>query len=144
MQAQHFFDHGFGLGALHCELAVEVALVVKPYVEALHLLLHPLNVLVDVGGVNDKEEIVVAHLIDEEVINGAAVGIEHHAVEYLAVGGTGHVVGEDVLHVALCVGACDAHLAHVRDVEDSAVLAHGIVFIGDVGVLDGHDESAEW
>jgi hypothetical protein len=58
-------------------------------------------------------------------------------------GAPGDVVGEDMVHKALGVGALDAHLAHVRDVEHTAGLAHGIVLVDDRGILDGHVETSE-
>ena len=128
---------------MHGQLAVVVALVLEVDVEARHLFLHPRHILIDVGRVDDEEEVVVAHFIDEQVIDRAAVGVAHHPIVDLSDGRIGDIIGEDVLHVALCIGPCDAHFAHVRDIEDTAVLAHGVVLIGDVRVLNGHDESAE-
>ena len=142
-QSQHFFYDSLGLGALYGELTVVVALVLEVDVETGHLLLHPRHVLVDIGGVDDEEEVVVGHLIDEEVIDGAAVGIAHHAIIDLSHGCISHVVGEDVLNVALGIGSCDTHFAHVADIKDTTMLAHRVVLVGDVRVLNGHDESAE-
>ena len=51
---------------------------------------------------------------------------------------TADVVGEDVLHIALGILAAHAYLAHVADIKDAASLAHGLVLVGDVGVLYGH------
>ena len=112
-------------------------------VEACCVLLHPSHVLVDVCCVDDEEEIVLAHLIDQQVIHRSAVRIEHHTIIYLSDGCSGDVVREDVLNVALSVGTRDAHFAHVTHVEDAAMLAYGIVLVGDVRVLDGHDEAAK-
>ena len=128
---------------MHGELSVLVALMVEVDVEAGGVLFHPGHVLVDVGGVDDEEEVLLAHLIDEEVVHGAAVGIEHHAVVYLSDGCSADVVREDVLDVAFGIGARDAHFAHVTHVEYTAMLPYGIVLVGDVCVLNGHDEAAE-
>ena len=128
---------------MHGQLSVIVALVVEIDIEALFLLKHPCYILVDIGCVDDEEEIVFAHLIDEQVVHGAAVGVAHHTIIDLSYGRACDIVGEDVLDVALSVGACDAHFSHVRDVEDTAVLAHGVVLVGDVGVLNRHNETAE-
>ena len=112
-------------------------------VEARELLLHPIDVLVDVRSVDDEEKLLGTHLIDQQVIDRAAVGVAHHTVEHLSVGCSGHVVGENVLNVALSVGTGDEHLAHVRNVEHAAGLAHGIVLVGDVCVLNGHVEAGK-
>ena len=113
-------------------LAIEVTTVLKVDVETLGILLHPSPVLIDIGGIDDEEEVVLSHLIDQQVIDRSAVGIEHHSVVDLSEGGVGHIVGEDVLHVAFCIRARDAHFAHVTDIEDTAVLTYCVVFIGNV------------
>ena len=128
---------------MHGKLAVEVALVVELDVEACCVLLHPSYILVDVCRIDDEEEVVLAHLIDQQVINRSAVGVEHHTVVYLSDGCSSHIIREDVLNILLSVGTCDAHFAHVTHIEDAAMLTHGIVLVGDVRVLDGHDEAAK-
>ena len=110
---QHLLDHGLSLWSLDGNLSVVVGLVVELQVVALEVRLHPFHVLVDVGGVDDEEEVVLGHLVDQQVVYGAAVGVAHHAIEDFPYGRTGDVVGEDMVHVALGVGALDAHLAHV-------------------------------
>ena len=112
-------------------------------VEAFGVSLHPSHILVDVCRVDDEEEVVLTHLIDEQVIHRSAVGVEHHTIIYLSDGCPSHIIREDVLNVTLSVGTRDAHFAHVTHVEDAAMLTHGIVLVGDVRVLDGHDEAAE-
>ena len=102
------------------------------------MLLHPSYILVDVGCVDDEEEVVLAHLVDEQVVDGAAVLIAHHAIEHLSVGGSLDVIGEDVLNIALGIFTLDGYFAHVRNVEDAAMLAHSVVLLLDVAVLDRH------
>ena len=124
-------------------MTVVVGAVLLVDIEALGLLLHPGPVLVDIRGVDNEEEILLAQLIDQQIVDGAAVGIAHHAIEYLAHRGTGHVVGEDVLHVALSLAAAHRDLAHVAHVEEAHMFAHGLMLHSDAGILDGHDEAAE-
>ena len=112
-------------------------------VEAFGVLLHPGHILVDVSGVDDEEEVVLPHLVDEQIVHRTAVRVEHHAIVDLSDGCSGNIVREDVLNVAFGIGTGDAHFAHVTDIEDTAMLAHGHVLVGDVRVLDGHDETAE-
>ena len=128
---------------MHGKLAVVVALVVEVDVEACSMLLHPSYILVDVGCVDDEEEVVLAHLVDEQVVHRAAIGIEHHAIVNLSDRCSGNVVREDVLNIAFGIGTGDAHFAHVTDIEDAAMLTYSIVLVGDVRVLDGHDETAK-
>ena len=143
-ESKHFLHYALCLGALHGELSVVVALVVQVDVEAFGVLLHPGYVLVDVGCIDDEKEVVLAHFIDEQVIDCSAVGVEHHAVVYLPDGCLTDVVGEDVLDVALGIGSRDAYFAHVTDIEHAAMLTDCIVLVRDVCVLNRHDESAEW
>ena len=131
------------LGTLHGYFAVVGTLVLDGYVKALGLLLDPRPVLVDVGGIDDEEELVVVDLVDEQVVDRAAVVVAHHAVEDLTVGGAGDVVDEDVVDVFFSLGAFDANLAHVADVENADVMAHCVVLLGDGAVLDGHIEASE-
>ena len=113
IDAEHALELFLGLGALQSQLAVEVALVCDAHVVVLLLLVEPGHILVDVGSVIDQEEVVVAHLVDQQVVDSAAVGIQHHAVIHLALGGIPHIVGEHVVHIFLCIGAGDSRLAHV-------------------------------
>ena len=106
--------------------------MVYGYVEALGILHHPLHVLVDVCGVDDDEELVVTHLVYQQVVHGAAVGVEHHAVVDLVQGCAGDIVGEDVVYISLGIGPAHPHLAHVADVEHSAVLSYGLMLVDDV------------
>ena len=137
-QSQAFCHHLLRVGTLHGNLSVDVALVNGFHIESLCLSLYPGIVLVDVGGIDNEEELIVGHLVDKQVIYGATILMQHHAIIYLANGSTGNVVGEDVLHELLCLRAAYQHFAHVAHVEHAACLAHGIVLVHDVGVLDGH------
>ena len=137
--------HGLlGLGTLNGQLRVVVALVVDLDVKVGGLLVDPSHVLVDVGGVDDQEQVVLAHFVHQQVIHGSSVGIEHHAIEHLAHLGTGDVVGEDIVDKFLGLGTSDAHLTHVRHVEHADGLAHGVVLGLDAIVLDGHVIACEW
>ena len=141
--SEHFLYDLFGFRTLHGKLPVEVALMVELDVETSCVLLHPCHILVDICGVDDEEEVVLAHLIDEQVVDCAAVRVEHHAVVDLSDWCSSHIIREDVLNILLCIGTCDAHFAHMTHVEDAASRAYGIVLVCDVRVLNRHDESAE-
>ena len=143
LHAQHLAAHLFGLRALNGQLSVVLALILGLYVESLGLAFYPGIVLVDVGGIDNEEELRLAHFIDEEVINSSAVFVEHHAVEYFAHGRTAHVVGEDVLHEAFGLGTRHKDFAHVAHVENTASLAHSIVFVCNIGILKRHLKTAK-
>ena len=105
--------------------------------------LHPLYILVDVCSIDNEEEVVFSHLVNQEVVNGATVLVAHHAVENLARLSSTYVVGEDMAHVALCVRTLNRYFAHVRHVEHATMLAYSVVLVSNVRILDRHDESAK-
>ena len=142
-EAEDALDDSFGLGALDGELTEVVAAVGDLYVEAVGLCANPGVVFVDVGGVDGEEETVVGESADAGVVDGAAVGVAHHAVEHLTGGNAAEVVGEEVVDEALGVGAGDDDLTHVGDVEDAAVVTDSVVLVDDGGVLDGHVETGK-
>ena len=125
LKPQHRLDDMLRLRPLNGYLSVKVGLVLQFDVEALGLLLHPRPVLVDVGGVDDQEEIVLAQLVDQQVVHRSAVFVAHHAVENLPHRHVCDVVGEDMVHVALGLAAPYCHLAHVAHVEQSDVFTDG-------------------
>ena len=143
LDAQDALYHLFGLGALDCYLAVLLALVLDHNIEFLRLLHNPCNILVDVRCIDDKEVTLGSHLIYQQVIDNTACRMTHHSVEYLAVGSILYVVCEDVVYECLAFGTGDKHLAHVRNVEDTACLTHCVVLIDNVGVLYRHVKAAE-
>ena len=77
------------------------------------MLSHPSPVLVDVCGVDDDEEVILAHLIDEQVVHRTAILVAHHAIENLSRLHATHVVGEDMIDVSLGIRTLYSHLAHV-------------------------------
>ena len=119
------FDEGFGVGLLGVEGGE----------------LGP--VFGDAGGVDDEEECVWIGAIGDEVVDDAAVFVEEESVVALAGGEAGDVVGEGVIEEGFGAGATDDELAHVGDVEDADVLADGVVFGHEAGVLDGHFPTGE-
>ena len=131
-QPKHLLGDGFGHRSLHRQLTVAVALIGEGEVEALGVTGHPVEVFVDVRGIDDEEEAVVGKLVDQQVVNGAAVVVAHHAVEHFAHGCSADVAGEDVAHVAFGIGAADGHFSHVAYVEHTALAAHGMVLGGNV------------
>ena len=143
IDAEDVADDLFGLRTLNRDLGPTVALVVNGDVKSLGVAFDPCDVLVDVGCVDDEEEVVIGAFVDEEIVDDAAVGMEHHAVDDFSVGQPADIVGEDMVDKAFGVRPADGNLAHVRDIEDSAAGAHGFVLFFDAGILDRHVEAAE-
>ena len=107
-------------------------------VVAFSLLANPCHVLVDVARIDDQEILLLAAAVNQQVVDRAAVLVEHHAVEDGAVGEGADIVGEDMVHKLLSLRAGDEHLAHVAHVEDAGPVAHRVVLLDDSGILDGH------
>ena len=110
---EHALQHGFAVGTLYGELTVDVALVVNLHVEVFSVFHNPSHVLIDIGGVDNEEKVVFAHLVHQQVVDGATVGVEHHAVEDFTHWGIGDVVGEYIVYEFFCFRACDFHFTHV-------------------------------
>lgn len=86
---------------------------------------------------------MLAHLVDQQVVDGATVGVAHHAVEDLANGGSSYIVCEDMVDEALGVLTRDECLTHVGYIEYTAMLAHGVVLFDNRRVLDRHVEASK-
>ncbi len=99
---------------------------------------YPLNVLVNVRCIDYKEEVVGSASVHQQVVHGASVSAEHHAVEYLTVRCSGDIVGEDVVDKPFGIWSGDIDFAHVGHVKYSAGIAYGHMFFGDALVLYGH------
>ena len=82
-------------------------------------------------------------LVYQEVVHGAAVRVAHHAVEDLSGDHSPYLVGKNMVHEGLCIGAFHEDFSHVGHVEHAHLPPYGIVFRHDAFVLDGHHESGE-
>ena len=81
--------------------------------------------------------------VNQEVIHRSAIGIAHHAVKDLAGFEASDFIGEDMVDEGFGLGALDEDFAHVRYVEHTHLLAHGLMLGDDAAVLDGHHEAGE-
>src|SRR4051812_26299362 len=96
------------------------------------------EVLRGVARVDDHHD-AVGETIDEAVVLDRAAVVEDGGVVDLADGEGGDIVRRDVVDEVDGTVAGDPELAHVRDVEDAASLAHGLMLGSDSPrVLDGH------
>ena len=106
------------------------------------MLLDPGEVLVDVGGIHDQQEVFRREFpIDQQVVHDAAVRVAHHSVEDLSGFETADFIGEDPVHELLRLGSLDENLAHVGDIEHANLFTDGKMFNGDRVVLDRHHEA---
>ena len=110
---------------------------------AAYVLAHPVDVLLAGAGVDDEQVVVVGELVDDDVVDEGAVGVEQRRVVGLALLELRGVVHGDVLDGGERVGAAELDVAHVGDVEDADAGAHGHVLGDEAGVFDGHVPAAE-
>lgn len=103
----------------------------------------PGDIFVDLRGIDHEEILVGRVVIGDEVVDHAAIFIEHDRVLAFANRESCEVVGEQAVELIERAGAADEHLAHVRNVEDANLLADRLVLIDDRAVLDGHVPSGE-
>ena len=106
-------------------------------------MLHPPDILVSVGCVDDDEKPILRLAIDDQVVDRAAIFLAHLAVHGMPRFDRRDIVGEQSLQVSLGPGALDPHPPHVRDVEQTGRPADGEVLIADRAVLLGHLPTAE-
>ena len=95
------------------------------------------QVLLAVGGVYDDQEVILA-TVDDHVVHRPPILVADRAVAGLADVQPSHVAGDEALDGGLGVGAAEDGLAHVRDVEEAGVVAHGVVLGLYALVLHGH------
>ena len=136
--------HGlFGLGTLNCDLSVALALVFNLHIKVCSLLVNPSHVLVDIGSIDNEEVVVLAHGVNQQVVNGATIRIKHHTILDAANFHLGDVVSEDVVHKLLSLGTSNVNLTHVRYVKNAHCITHCVVFLYYTLVLDGHVKTAK-
>ncbi len=78
--SQYLFHHGLGFGTLYGELAEFVAKRDDLHIIAVGVFHDPCHILVNIGSIDHKEEIVVATLVDKKIVHDAPLGVAHHAV----------------------------------------------------------------
>ena len=81
--------------------------------------------------------------IDDQVIDHAALFVQHQRVLPLPDGEFRDIVGEEVVEECPGVRAADEKFAHVGDIENPGGFADSFVFLDDAGVLHGHIPAAE-
>ena len=144
-KTQHTFHDILCLRSLYGNLTIEVTAVLQIDVEACGMLLHPSPVLINVGSIDDKEEIVLSHLIHQQVVHRTTILVAHHAIKDLSCRHTCYVVRKDMVHIALRILALYRHLAHVRHIKQPHMLtdSHVLWCYSRILVKEGHVKSAE-
>ncbi len=114
------------------------------HAERLRLLLDPGQVLLARRGVDDDAEEILGEEIDDEIVDDAAVRIEHARVERLA-GDLQLVdaVREQVAQELARARAVQVDHGHVRDIEHAGVAAHLVMLLDLRAVVERHVPAAE-
>ena len=108
----------------------------------LDLLADPGEVLRDVAGVHDEQEMRVGEAVDQQVVHeGALLGGQAGVLDLADLQLRG-VVARDPLDGGEGIIAGHLDLAHVADVEQAGAGPHGQVLVGDAGILHRHVPAA--
>ena len=108
------------------------------------MLLHPSKVLIGIACIDDEHIVIVGILVDEHVINRAAVLIAHDGITAPAGSHGSHIVGDELLDIVICAAADDIDLAHMGYVKKPCALAHRLALFENAGfILNGQCPSAE-
>ena len=87
--------------------------------------------------------IVNIFLIDQQVIDRAAVLAEHHTVEDTARLNAGNLVREYMIDESPGIGTAHQDFPHMGDIEHTDRAAHRIVLGDNAGIAYGHNEASE-
>ena len=122
----------------------QIAALADRHAERRRLRADPRQVLVARGRVHDQPEEVLGEEIDDQVVDDAAVRVEHAGVERLArhlqlVDGIGDQRSQERPHVL----AVQVEDGHVRHVEHARVAADRVVLLDLRAVADRHVPTAE-
>ena len=101
-------------------------------------------VLVDLRRVDDEKKFLLARAVKDQVVDHAALIVQHQRVLALAHAELRHVIGQHAVEEAARARTAHEEFAHVRDVEEAGGLAHRAVFVDDAAVLHGHGPAAEF
>ena len=108
-----------------------------------HALRNPGEVLLDVRGIDDEQEVVGGEAIDQQVVDeGAALG-RQGGILRLADRQLRRVVARDALDPGQGIASGHLNLAHVADVEQAGARPNGQMLVGDAAVFDRHLPATE-
>ena len=117
----------------------------------LELLADPGGVRLGTGGVDHHHQLVTlvssrdnaAPVVDDQVVADAAGLVEQHGVAGLARSDPEQIARHQGLQGVLDAVAAQGEHPHVGDVEDTAVLAHGLVLLDQAAELHRHLPASE-
>ena len=108
--------------------------VLHLHVHALGMAQHPLVVLVDLGYVDDPDEVVGREAVADEIVDDVALGVAQRRIQGLVDRELGGVVGDQFLHQCQGVRPAELEFAHVRHIAQGNALARRLM-LGDVAAV---------
>ena len=107
------------------------------------MLLQPLKIFVDFRGVNDEQKFRLLNLVNNQVIDDAAVTIEQESVLPLADVQLRHIIRQHGIEPITRTFCRDDKLSHVRNIKHAHRFSNRLMFVHDAGVLHRHEPAAE-
>ena len=142
VHGSHFLQRGARARPLDSDLGVPFGSEFHPRIEMVAGA-DMLVVLLLVGGVDAQEKVVAGHLVDQNIVHEAAVGVEQPGVMRLADFELAGMVGGDEIGQLRGFRPANLDFAHMADIENAHRVADGVVLVDDPGVLHGHVPAAE-
>ena len=102
------------------------------------LLFYPGIVFVNVGRVDDQHVMHVRQVINEQVIDGIAIGHTELRIKGLANGETRDIVRDEILQERQGARSFNLEFTHVADVEEASAGAYRFVLLQNTAVLYRH------
>ncbi len=130
--------------SLNCNLSPVVGIIDHLHIIAFGLSENPLIILVNVGRIDYKQEMVWLELpVNQQVIHHASVRMKHHSVENFARLEAADFIGKNMIDEFLSVRSAHKNFSHVRHVEHSDRMTYSIVLLGYGGILYRHHKSGK-
>ena len=123
--------------------AAEIATAILQLNRSGLMTLQPREILIRSRCIDDKKIFVRRSPIDDEVVDDSAIFIQQECVLALTALEFFDVVRQHFVEPGIRLLSRDDQLTHVRNVEDSGVFSHGLMFIHDACVLHRHEPAAE-
>ena len=100
--------------------------------------LQPRKIFIDLRCVDNEQKLLRTGPVEDEIVDHPASFIKHQRILCLADIEGRHPIRKQRVEPFRCLRAPDKELAHVRDIEYSAILPHRPMFIEDARVLHRH------
>ena len=100
--------------------------------------LQPREIFIDLCGVDNEQKLPCGSAVEDQIIDYSAATIQHERILRLANLKGRHAVGEQRVKPFRRLQTPDEELAHMRNIENPAILANRAVLIQDTRVLNRH------